>query len=103
MTPGDVQIWLSVALQFAMLIGVGVTIAIQIITQLNVHKIELATNSMKDALVAATDKAAGLAGEARGLANERERAEGRLVSATAKPIPVVIASPTPLPVVIEKP
>lgn len=32
----------------------------------NVQKIEIATNSMKDALVAATDKAAGLAGEQRG-------------------------------------
>ncbi len=32
----------------------------------NVQKIELATNSMKDALVAATEKAAGMAGEQRG-------------------------------------
>ena len=38
----------------------------------NIEKIEIATNSMKDALVAATDKAAHAAGREEG------RAEGRL-------------------------
>lgn len=39
----------------------------------NVTKIELATNSMKDALVAATAKASGLEGEQRGRDNEIAR------------------------------
>jgi uncharacterized membrane protein len=42
----------------------------------NVQKIELATNSMKDALV----KAAGEAGEARGGMAERGRADARKVA-----------------------
>ncbi len=41
----------------------------------NVQKIELASNSMKDALVAATDKASGLAGEQRGREQEKKRQE----------------------------
>lgn len=60
--------WVTLAIQVGMFIGVCITISIQIKTQLNVKKIEVATNSMKDALVAATAKASGLEGEARGRA-----------------------------------
>jgi len=73
MSPNDIQAWLSIALQVAMLIGVCITIVFQISTQLNVRKIEVATNSMKDALVAATAKSAGLEGEERGRAQERAK------------------------------
>jgi hypothetical protein len=45
-----------------------VSVIVQLRTQFNVGKIEKATNSMKDALVAATAKSAGLEGEARGRA-----------------------------------
>lgn len=99
MAPGDVQVWLSIALQVAMLAGVLVTVCIQVVTQLNVRKIEVATNSMKDALVAATAKSAGLEGEARGRAESANALNVPL--AAPEPIPVVIASPSPLPVTLK--
>jgi hypothetical protein len=41
----------------------------------DVRKIELATNSMKDALIEATAKSSGLEGEARGRAAEKKDRE----------------------------
>ncbi len=41
----------------------------------DVQKIELASNSMKDALVASTAKASGLEGEQRGREQEKKRRE----------------------------
>ena len=73
MTVAVLQAWLSTATQFAVLVGVVVGIGLQIRvatrlrqTQADVHRVEVATNSMKDALIVATDKASGLAGEKRG-------------------------------------
>jgi hypothetical protein len=65
MSLSDAKDWISV-------VGIFVTIAIQLRTQFNVKKVEIATNSMKDALVKATGEAAGLAGEARGRAQAAE-------------------------------
>jgi hypothetical protein len=64
---------LAIVIQLAVLGSVVISIIIQIRTQINVRKVEIATNSMKDALVAATEKSAGLAGEARGRAEEQAR------------------------------
>jgi hypothetical protein len=41
----------------------------------DIRKIELATNSMKDALIEATAKSSGLEGEARGRAAEKKDRE----------------------------
>jgi hypothetical protein len=41
----------------------------------DVRKIEIATNSMKDALIEATAKSSGLEGEARGRAAEKKDRE----------------------------
>lgn len=48
-----------------------VSAAISIRNGFNIKKIEVATNSMKDALVSATAKASHLEGLAEGKANER--------------------------------
>lgn len=64
---------LTISIQIAVLVSIVIGIALQIITYINVRRVEVATNSMKDALVAATEKAAGLAGEERGRQEERTR------------------------------
>lgn len=69
MSATTLQIWLSVIFQALLCLGILVGIIIQVKTQFDVHKIEVATNSMKDALV----KAEGLAGEQRGRDMERDK------------------------------
>jgi hypothetical protein len=64
---------LAIVIQLAVLVSVVISIVIQVRTQTNVRKVEIATNSMKDALVAATERSAGLEGEARGRAQEQAR------------------------------
>jgi hypothetical protein len=49
----------------------ALSVALSIMNNRNIHKVEVATNSMKDALVAATAKASDAIGEARGLAKGR--------------------------------
>jgi hypothetical protein len=75
--------WLVVITQGVMLFGACVYVYSQIrglrgqITTAHedIRKIEVATNSMKDALVAATAKSSGLEGEARGRAAEKKDRE----------------------------
>lgn len=52
--------------------------------QEDVKKIELATNSMKDALVKATDEAADTRGQLTGVANEQARVAGLAAVAATK-------------------
>ena len=61
---------LAIVIQLAVLVSVVISIGIQVRTQTNVRKVEIATNSMKDALIVATAHSAGLEGEARGRAQE---------------------------------
>ena len=60
-------------ISIATLGGIGIGIWAQFRTMRNVRLIEIATNSMKDALVAATEKSAGLEGEKRGREAEQKR------------------------------
>lgn len=71
MTISQIQSFVLLGTNIVLFIGVVIGLFVQVRTQINVRKIEIATNSMKDALVAATDKAAGLAGEARGRAQQK--------------------------------
>lgn len=63
---------LGLATQAALLISVCVGIGVQLRTQVNVRKIEVATNSMKDALIEATALSSGLEGEKRGRQAEKD-------------------------------
>jgi HAMP domain-containing protein len=49
----------------------ALSVALSLVNNRNIRKIEIATNSMKDALVASTAKASDAIGEARGLAKGR--------------------------------
>ena len=60
--------WLDMAIKVATLVGLGLTIAVQVRTLFYVRQIEKQGNSMQTALVAATERAAGAEGEARGRA-----------------------------------
>jgi hypothetical protein len=63
--------WLDIAIKGATLIGMFLTIAVQVRTLFYVKQIEKQGNSMQTALVAATERAAGAEGEARGRAQEK--------------------------------
>jgi hypothetical protein len=75
--------WLIIATQAMMFFGACVYAVAelrrlrgQVLTARDdIRKIEIATNSMKDALVAATAKSSGLEGEARGRAAEKRDRE----------------------------
>lgn len=58
--------WVDSTIKIATLIGLFLTIAVQIKTLFYVRQIEKQGNSMQTALVAATERAAGAEGEARG-------------------------------------
>lgn len=80
MTASDTSAWLGVVIQIAVLVSIAITALLQLLTYVSVRKarldirtVELATNSMKDALVEATRKSAGLEGEARGREEERSK------------------------------
>lgn len=73
MTAVLIKDWLQIAVSFLTLIGLIGTVGMQLFTMVNVRKIEVATNSMKDALVASTAKASDLEGEKRGRENEVAR------------------------------
>jgi HAMP domain-containing protein len=49
----------------------ALSVVLSLVNNRNIRKIEIATNSMKDALVASTAKASDAIGEARGLAQGR--------------------------------
>ena len=62
--------WLDTITRVATLVGMFLTIAVQVRTLFYVRQIEKQGNSMQTALVAATERAAGAEGEARGRAGK---------------------------------
>lgn len=62
--------WLDTTIKFVTLAGLFLTIAVQVKTLFYVRQIEKQGNSMQTALIAATERAAGIEGEVRGRAEK---------------------------------
>lgn len=86
----------------AIFLGLGQLLStiLQFLNSLNIRKIEVATNSMKDALVKATGEAATLEGEKTGRALQRAetRADTERLVVAAVPQEVVVVNPLEHPV-----
>lgn len=64
-----VELWIRDAIE---LVSLVVLIYNSFLNRYNIKKIEIATNSMKDALVLTTEKEALLRGHAKGVADRKE-------------------------------
>lgn len=90
---------------FALLVGAIVTGITSIFfrkisaMQADVRKIEVATNSMKDALIVATDSSARAQGQLQGAADE----QARVLSAVVQDVHVVNSTDSPVPTIVAEP